>query len=79
MFMSKKSRKLFECERAFTSVVRFTAMLRRIRSYYTTTASGVILEHNANVNVNVYMEPRLFLCSGVVKVLGINAKKALSV
>ena len=39
----------------------FVAMLslKRIRSHYITTALGVILEHNANVNMNAYMEPGL--------------------
>ena len=31
-------------------------LLRRIRSHYTTTALGVILERNANVNANAYVK-----------------------
>ena len=34
-------------------------VLRRIGSHYATTAMGVILERNINVNTKRYMEPGL--------------------
>ena len=63
MLKSNKSRKLFECERAFTSTVGFAALLplRCIRSHYTTAAMVVILEPKANINANAYMEPGLYV------------------
>ena len=62
MFRSNKSRKSFECEHAFTGTVGLAVLLplRHIRSHYTTTAMGVILECNINVNANTDMEPGLY-------------------
>ena len=51
-------------------------LLRYMRSHYTRTAMRVILEHNANVYMNVYMEPGLNAPKYLPDVNQINRKPA---